>query len=195
MKLYTLVLILFLLPTATLAVSEEPLELVRTTTERVLVQLKQAPEIRSESDRLKRLVEESIVPSIDFVRLSRLTLGKHWRSASSEQRNRFTSEFKQLLMRTYSTSLAEYSGQEIEYISLKAAVNGKRSAVRTKLHQSGGPPVIVDYSLYKTNGGWKIYDVTIEGVSLAVNYRSSFGQKIRTHGLDSLIQHLATRNQ
>lgn len=195
MKPYTLALILFLLPTVTNAVSEEPVELIRTTTKRILGKLAQAPEIKSEPDRLKRLVEENIVPSIDFVRLSRLTLGKHWRTASTDQRNRFSDEFKQLLMRTYSTSLTEYSGQEIEYIPLKGAIDGKRSAVRTKLHQSDGSPVTVDYSLYKTGADWKIYDVTIEGVSLVVNYRSSFGQEIRTHGLDSLIQHLATRNQ
>lgn len=195
MKLYTMVLILFLLPSTTLAVSEEPVELIRTTTERILDKLAQAPELKSEPDTLKRLVEESIVPSIDFVRLSRLTLGKHWRTATTEQRKRFTSEFKQLLKRTYSTALTEYSGQVIEYIPLRETLDGKRSAVRTKFHQSSGSPVTVDYSLYKSNDGWKIYDVTIEGVSLAVNYRSSFGQEIRTHGLDSLIQHLATRNQ
>ena len=195
MKQYTLILILFLLPTATFGVSEEPLELIRTQTEQVLGQLAQAPQIQSQPDALKRLVEESIVPSIDFRRLSRLTLGKYWRAASTEQRNRFTSEFKQLLIRTYTTSLKAYSGQQIEYIPLKEASDGKRSTVRTKLHQPNGPPVTVDYSLYKTPTGWKIYDVTIEGISLAVNYRSSFGQEIRTQGLDTLIQHLASRNQ
>jgi len=97
MKLYTMVLILFLLPSTTLAVSEEPVELIRTTTERILDKLAQAPELKSEPDTLKRLVEESIVPSIDFVRLSGLTLGKHWRTATTEQRKRFTSEFKRLL--------------------------------------------------------------------------------------------------
>lgn len=195
MKPYTLALIIILLPTTALAISEEPVELIRMTTEQVLGKLAQAPQIKSEPEQLKHLVEESIVPSIDFVRLSRLTLGKHWRTASTEQRNRFTSEFKLLLMRTYSTSLTEYSGQDIEYIPLKETPDGKRSTVRTKLHQPSGSPVTVDYSLYKSGNGWKIYDVSIEGISLVVNYRSSFGQVIRSNGLDSLIQHLAIRNQ
>jgi len=195
MKLHTLIVIIFLFPTATLAVSGEPVELIRTATEHVLIELAQNPEIKSEPARLERLVEEIIVPNIDFTLMSRLTLGKNWRTATSEQRKRFTSEFKQLLMRTYSSSLSEYSGQEIEYTTLKEALDGKRSTVRTKLQQSGGPPVKVDYSLYKTQDDWKVYDVTIEGVSLAVNYRSSFGQEIRTYGMDGLIQHLATRNQ
>ena len=195
MRPHTLVLIILLLPTPAVAVSQEPLELIRSTTELVLNRLAQAPEIKSQPDRLKTLVEESIVPSIDFVRLSRLTLGKHWRTATPEQRNRFTREFKQLLIRTYSTSLTAYSGQEIEYIPLKETADGKRSAVRTKLHQPDGLPLTVDYRLYKAPQGWKIYDVSIEGVSLAVNYRSSFGQEIRTQGLDELIRHIASRNQ
>ena len=85
MKPYTLALIIILLPTTALAISEEPVELIRMTTEQVLGKLTQAPQIKTEPEQLKHLVEESIVPSIDFVRLSRLTLGKHWRTASTER--------------------------------------------------------------------------------------------------------------
>jgi phospholipid transport system substrate-binding protein len=188
-------LILCLLPTPTLAISEDPIELIRVTTERVLDQLIQTPEIKSDPDKLKILIEEYVLPSIDFMRLSRLTLGKHWGTATATQRQRFTDEFKQLLIRTYSTPLTEYNGQDIEYLHLKTTPDGKRSGVRTRLRQSGGAQITVDYSLYQTRDGWKIYDVTIEGVSLVVNYRSSFSQEIRTHGLDGLIQHLAVRNR
>jgi len=188
-------LLLLLTSTAAIAVSTGPVDLVRATTERVVVELAQAPEIRSDSDRLIQLVEEHILPSIDFTRFSRLTLGKHWLEASDKQRMRFTDEFRGLLVRTYSTALAEYSGQAITYTHLKTTSAGNRSKVRTRFRQSASGSVSVDYSLYKTSGGWKIYDVKIEGISLVVNYRSSFAQAIRSHGLDGLIEHLATRNQ
>ena len=195
MKSYTFALILFLLPMPGIAVSKDPVDMIRATTERVLVRLEQAPETKLNPDKLRTLVEENILPSIDFMRLSRLTLGKHWRTATNLQRERFSNEFRRLLIRTYSVALAEYAGQKVDYMPLKMTPDGRRSAVRTKLQQSGGAPVTVDYSLYKTSTSWKIYDVTIEGVSLAVNYRSSFGQEIRIHGLDGLIQQLAARNQ
>ena len=195
MRWFSSTLILLLTSTATLAVSTGPVDLVRATTEGVVDQLTRAPEIRSDTDRLTQLVEEHILPSVDFTRLSRLTLGKHWRSASDRQRMRFTNEFRELLVRTYSTALTEYAGQAITYTPIKTASDGKRSIVRSKFQQPTGGSVSVDYSLYKSSDGWKIYDVKIEGISLAVNYRSSFAQAIRSHGLDGLIEQLVTRNQ
>ena len=197
MRWIRLSLIPLLTSTTAFAVSTGtgPVDLVRNATEGVVAQLAEAPEIKSEPDKLTQLVEEHILPSIDFSRLSRLTLGKYWRTANDRQRMRFTDEFKELLVRTYSTALTEYSGQAITYTPVKTTADGNRSIVRTAFQQPAGGSVRVDYSLYKVSGGWKIYDVKIEGISLAVNYRSSFAQAIRSHGLDGLIEHLATRNR
>jgi phospholipid transport system substrate-binding protein len=107
----------------------------------------------------------------------------------------FTDGFRQLLIKTYTASLAEYTGQTIEYKLLNVKAGGRRATVRTLLQQSAGAPVVVDYRLHFTGDHWKIYDVSIEGVSMAVNYRSSFSHEINNHGLDGLIQQLASRNQ
>lgn len=194
MKLYSVALILFLFPVVTLAASEAPIDLIRTTTEKVLARVNRAPEFKTNPDRLRALVEESIAPHIDFRQLSRLAVGKHWRLASIDQQQRFTGEFKQLLIRTYSTTLAEYSGQGITYRALNTKTKGKRAVVRATVERSGGPSIDIDYSLYQATSGWKIYDMKVEGISLVVNYRSNFNREIRTNGMDGLIKHLAVLN-
>ena len=193
MKRQTLLFVGFLLPASTLAMSNDPLELVRTTTETVVSELARAPDIKTDPDQLQQLVETKVSPKIDFARLSRLTLGKHWRTASPQQRQRFTAGFRNLLLKTYSTSLAEYSGQSIEYRLLSTGAEGRRATVRTLLKRLSDPPVTVDYRLYQNADSWKIYDVSIEGISLAVNYRSSFNEAINSHGLDTLIRQLTDR--
>ena len=193
MKLQSFAFILFLLPATVFAMSNDPVDLIRTTTERVLAELEKAPDIKSDPNKLQNLVEVNVSPSIDFTRLSSLILGKHWRTASRQQRQRFTAGFRKLLVKTYSTSLAEYSGQTIEYRLLNTAAEGRRATVRTLLKRVSDPPVVVDYRLYQTADRWKIYDVSIEGISLAVNYRSSFNEAINSHGLDQLIRQISDR--
>jgi phospholipid transport system substrate-binding protein len=172
-----------------------PTDLIRTTTENVLVRLDKAPEINTNPDRLRALVEENIVPHIDFMQLSRLATGKHWRSASDAQKERFTDEFRQLLIRTYSTSLAKYSDQGITYRELNTAKGDKRAVVRATLEQPGGHYITMDYSLYKSEPSWKIYDMKVEGISLVLNYRSTFNREINANGMDGLIRHLALLNR
>ena len=195
MKLYRAILLLLFFPVVAQATIEAPLELIRTTTEYVLAKLEMDPEIRTNPESLFVLVEESIAPNIDFTQLSRLAIGKHWRVASTDQQQRFTLEFRQLLIRTYSTTLAEYSGQGITYRGLNTKTGGKRAAIRVTVEQPGGPPIDIDYSLYQATTGWKIYDMKVEGISLVVSYRSSFSREIRANGMDGLIEHLAALNK
>jgi len=195
MKLYRAILLLLFFPVVAQATIEAPLELIRTTTEYVLAKLEMDPEIRTNPESLFVLVEESIAPNIDFTQLSRLAIGKHWRVASTDQQQRFTLEFRQLLIRTYSTTLAEYSGLGITYRGLNTKTGGKRAAIRVTVEQPGGPPIDIDYSLYQATTGWKIYDMKVEGISLVVSYRSSFSREIRANGMDGLIEHLAALNK
>ena len=133
MKIQTLLFVGFLLPASTLAMSDEPLELVRTTTETLLSELARVPDMKREPGRLQKLVETNVSPQVDFTRLSRITLGKHWRTASPQQRQRFTAGFRKLLVKTYSTSLAEFSGQPIEYRLLNTSAEGRRATARIRL--------------------------------------------------------------
>jgi phospholipid transport system substrate-binding protein len=190
---FTLVLVLF--PALVLAGNREPVDVIRNATDKVLAVLDTAPEIRSDPAELDRVIREHILPHVDFVALSRLTLGKYWRQATPEQRSLFAREFGTLLIRTYSTALADYASQEIEYLSSASSADKRRSTVRTRIVEDGRAPLAVDYSLRQVDDTWKIYDLSIEGVSMAINYRASFAQEIRSHGIDGLIERLAARNK
>lgn len=187
-------LILLVLPALSLATERTPLEIIQQATDEVLAELDHAPEIRNDPVRLNRVIEKHVLPHVDFTTLSRLTLGKHWRTATPEQRAQFAVEFRALLVRTYSASLTEYSNQHVEYIAQNTSPDSKRVTVRTRIVDTGRPSLPIDYSLRKVKGHWKIYDVTIEGISLAVNYRATFAQEIRSRGLEGLIRHLSARN-
>ncbi|HET8700603.1 MAG TPA: ABC transporter substrate-binding protein, partial [Nitrococcus sp.] len=127
--------------------------------------------------------------------MSRFVLAQNWQRAEPDQRRRFVAEFRQLLVRTYGKSLSEYSNQTVEFEPMHSDPSSGRVTVSSKIKQADGPPIALDYKLYKKQGdGWKVYDVIIEGVSLVQNYRSSFGSEIRRNGLDALIAQLAQRN-
>jgi len=128
------------------------------------------------------------------VTLSRLTLGKNWRHATPQQRALFVQEYGRLLVKVYSTALAGYTNQEVEYLSAKVTADQRRATVRTRIVERGQVPLAVDYSLRKVKNIWKIYDVKIEGISLAINYRASFAEEISAHGFDGMIERLVMRN-
>lgn len=174
---------------------EKPEELVRRTAEDVLAIVKSDKDIQAGNlDKLNSLAEEKILPNFNFDRVSRLVLGKNWTRATPEQKSAFQAEFKILLIRTYSVALSKYKNETIEYKPLRMAEAATNVTVKTAILQSGGQPVLVDYSLEKQSDAWKVYDIVIEGVSLVTNYRSQFAQEIRQNGLDGLIKKLAEKN-
>ena len=181
--------------TSTIFAMEKPDELVKRTAEDVLAIVKSDKDIQSgNQEKLYRLAEEKILPNFNFDRVSRLVLGKNWTRATPEQKSAFQTEFKTLLLRTYSVALSKYKNQTIDYKHLRMAEGATNVTVKTAILQSGGQPVVVDYSLEKQADAWKVYDIVIEGVSLVTNYRSQFTQEIRQNGLDSLIKKLADKN-
>jgi phospholipid transport system substrate-binding protein len=168
--------------------------LIHVAVDQVLAELDARPELRGDRAGLRRLVEERVAPHFDFTALSRLALGKHWRAATPAQQARFTDEFHRLLVRTYSGYLGNYDGETIEYQAQPDSDEGRRATVLTRIIATGRPPVTVEYSLYAGAGGWKIYNVSVEGISLVTTYRSSFDEEIRRESLDGLIDTLAARN-
>ena len=169
--------------------------LVEETTSNVLEVLKsQRDTLRSDPRRLHEFVDEFILPYIDFERMSRRVVGKRWRKVSPEQRTRFVSEFRLLLVRTYAAALNEYRDQVI--ISYLDPVKGKKEneVIIPMLIEATGREVSVAYAMYHGEEGWKIIDISIDGVSLAKNYRSSFRAEIARHGINGLIERLAAKN-
>lgn len=177
------------------AAQTPPDVLVRQTTDQVLEALKQKQaQVKQDPQAAGDLVREIVLPHFDFDLMSRLVLARNWRTATPQQQKRFTQQFQELLIRTYGTSLSEYSGQKVVYLPMQPSPDKNRAIVRTEIQQADGPAVPLQYMLREGPEGWKVFDVVIDGVSLVQNYRTSFASEIQRGGLDGLIARLAERN-
>jgi len=178
-----------------LAADTPPDVLARDTTQEVLAILKQDKEIQGgDLNKVYQLVEAKILPNFDFNRMTQLAVGKHWPRATASQKQTLVTEFRNLLVRTYSSSLTAFTNQTIEFRPLTMKPGDTDVTVRSEIRQPGSQPIPIDYSMYKTNFGWKVYDVSIDGVSLVTNYRASFASTIRQSGIDGLIKILTDKS-
>jgi phospholipid transport system substrate-binding protein len=169
--------------------------LVKNTANEVLDVVRKDKDIQA-GDRKKifALAEEKILPHFDFERMSRIVLGKNWRNATKEQQDSFVKEFRALIVHTYSSALSKYRNQTIEYKPLRSQPGDAEVTVKTQILQPGGQSVPVDYALEKDGDEWKVFDVTIDGVSLVTNYRGQFSTEIRQSGMDGLVKKLVEKN-
>jgi phospholipid transport system substrate-binding protein len=177
------------------AASVDARDVVIDTTEQVLKILKQEKG-SVDRERAFAIIDSIIVPHIDFARMAKLALGRYWRTANIGQRKKFVDEFRRLIIRTYATALMEYSDEKVEYLPLKSTQDPDEVIVQTIIKQSGGASIPVDYNLYfRAKEAWKVYDMSIDGISLVTNYRSSFATEIRKGGLDTLIEKMVEHNK
>ncbi|MDH5357902.1 MAG: ABC transporter substrate-binding protein [Gammaproteobacteria bacterium] len=174
-----------------------PQAIVKDASDRMMQALKDnKTQLEENPDMIYGLVQDILMPNFDFGKMSKLALGKNWRNASESQRERFTEEFRGLLIRTYSTAMLEYTDEEILFLPFHDDISTKKVKVEMEILQSGGPSIPMALSMYLNNDNeWKVYDVKIDGISLVTNYRSSFSTEIRNDGMDKLIENLATRNE
>lgn len=173
-----------------------PQAIVQQAGERLVAKLrKDHEELKAHPDRLYGLVSELVLPHFDFETMSRYVLGRYWRTATPAQRDRFVEEFRTLLVRTYATALLGYRDQTIRYLPFHGDPASGDVTVRSEVVQPGGRSIPIDYSLDHRNGKWLVYDVTVDGASLVVQYRGSFASDIRAGGLDKLIAKLQRHNQ
>ncbi len=185
------------IPFTTHAGDLAPEELVRERTTKILELLKANREAyRKDRAQLYAMVDEHILPYFDFRVMARSVLGRYWREASEHQRTRFTTAFRDQLVRTYATALLKYTNEEIVYLPFAGKPTDRTALVRTEVHRTGGaPPVPIHYGFYRSPDGWKVYDVTVEGVSLVTNYREIYAETIRKEGLEALIASLERSNR
>ncbi len=170
--------------------------LARTTTQEVITLLKADKDIQGGNlKKVYELVEAKVLPNFDFNRMTQLAIGKHWASASAQQKQALVREFRNLLVRTYATSLTAFSNQSVEFKPFSMKPGEDDVTVKSEVKQPGGQAIPIDYSMYRTAFGWKVYDVNIDGVSLVTNYRASFSNTIRQSGIDGLIKLLAVQSQ
>jgi phospholipid transport system substrate-binding protein len=178
------------------AAAAAPDALIRDLSAEVLAAIRTDPQLaKGDPVRVEQVVDEKVLPHVDFRKMTRMAVGRGWRDATPEQRDALTREFHQLLIRTYSGALSQVRDHQVQLRPFRAQPNEKDVVVRTNIVASGSEPVQIDYRLEKTDAGWKIYDVNILGVWLVENYRTQFASEINARGVDGLIKTLSDRNR
>jgi len=182
--------------------NSDPQPIVAATINKLIDRLDENRERIKQDDSIAyRISDELIAPRIDFPRIARLVIGKYWRNASDTQRQRLTEEIKKLLIRSYVTAMTSYADDiiahknSVVYQPSRYKPGDRKASVRATVGIGNNQTVDVQYQVYLKHGKWKIYDIRIEGISLAVTYRTSFGETIRRDGLDNLIELLTERNR
>jgi len=171
-----------------------PDALMNAVTSEVLVVLKQ-DFAAGRPTNVALLVEGKIVPLFDFQRMTSIAMARNWRLASPEQQAALVRQFTTLLVRTYSASLAQYRDSQIQYRPLQSARGDTEVLVKSFLRRPGAEPLSIDYAMHDSLAGWKVFDVTIAGVSLVLNYRETFAAEVRSGGIDGLIKALSDKNR
>lgn len=174
------------------AADTAPDALVKGTVDDVLSVIKQTRDPRTLVD----LAEKKVIQHFDFKRMTQLAVGRSWSQASAAQQEALERAFRTLLVRTYTTALSQSSGQtKVEIKPAQSKPGEAEAVVRTLVNEPGRKPFSIDYRMANGTGGWKVYDVVVENLSLVTNYRNSFQSEINRSGIDGLIKVIESKNQ
>jgi phospholipid transport system substrate-binding protein len=190
------VLLLAALLAAPASAQDSPDALVKRVSEDTVQAIKADPKlVAGDPARVREVIEQKLLPHFDFTRMTALAMGRNWRQATAEQQQKLSSEFRTLLVRTYSNALTQYRDEKIDVKPVRADANATEVTVRSEILRAGRPPMQIDYGMAKTPQGWKAYDVIVGGVSLVTNYRDEFNEQVKAGGIDGLIKTLADENR
>lgn len=174
--------------------ADEALATVKQSVAIVLADLKaHKAEYESNPVALNRLIDEKMLPYFDADAMARLVLAKNWKNATPNQRQEFLDEFKQLVMRTYSKSLLDYTDAVVEY-GTPTPVKRNRTKIDVTVTNSNGKVYPLTLSMGYRNGQWKGYDVSLDGLSVVTSYRGSIGEEVARRGLQSVIDEIKMKN-
>lgn len=176
--------------------NDPPNVLVEKATSQALARVRNDPALRAgQSSHVNQAVDELILPYVNFEKTTRLAVGRSWRNASPEQRERLTQAFRSMLIRTYSGAISNITpAAQVDMLPYRYPADATDVVVRTRVSDGSREPIPVDYRLEKTDAGWKIYDLNVLGVWFIENYRNQFNTVIQKDGIEGLIQSLETRN-
>ena len=196
----------FFLLSSSQANTKAPDDLLKDATHDMFEALnKHRQEIRSNKNKLKSLVEEIILPHLDLISASKWVMGKYWRRADKKQKLQFIRAFRTLLLRFYSSALAEYLNDKdsnemldekiFTYHPIRGDLASEDVTVHAVVKPEKGEPIPIHYSMHLTRKGWKIYDVSIEGVSMITTYKNNFATELKQKGIDGLIASIEEKNE
>lgn len=175
-----------------------PGELIKKTSDEVIAIIKQDQDIKAgNQQKIVALVDAKLLPHFNFKHMTQLAVGQPWRTATPEQRQALITEFHNLLVRTYAKAFSSYKNQTIEVLPVRMAATDTEVTVKTnviKPNGSAGSALGVSYEMEKTDGGWKVFDLSIEGAGLVATYRNTFATDIEKGGVDGLIKSLHDKN-
>lgn len=170
-------------------------EFVEKFSNEVLAEIKaRKQELIADPKKLDALIDQKVMPNVNFRRMTQLVVGRPWREATPEQREQITKEFRVLLVKTYSGALSQVGDQTLQVDRLRARPEDTDVIVNSRVIQKGAPPVDLAYRVEKKDGKWLIYDLSVLGLWLVDSYKAQFGPVLANAGIDGLIQTLKTLN-
>jgi phospholipid transport system substrate-binding protein len=171
--------------------------LIKNTVHDVLEIVRNDKELRSGNQKkMLEMVDARVLPHFNFEHMTKLAVGKSWRTATDEQKKQLMSEFRILLVRTYTKAFTSYRDQTVEIKPFKLDPAATEVTIKTAIVKPGSQqPILVNYDMEKMPDGWNEYDLTVEGVSLVTSYRGTFADRIQQVGIDGLIKTLVDKNQ
>jgi len=189
-KGFFLALFLFGFSQGSVLAADPPDVTVKKATNEILGVIRKNKKLyEKDSAALYKMVKTQLSPYFDFQTMSKLVLGKNWRTASSAQRSEFADAFRDLLVRTYAKVILRYTDEKIDYLPFRSNPTDKKATVKTKvISKTGAPDIPINYSFFNKNNVWKVFDVSVEGISLVNNYRSVYREKVEKQGLASVIK-------
>lgn len=195
--LFTMALALCAMFSSQFAMAQEaPDALIKRLSHEMLETIKNDKELRSgNANRVQEVVENKLLPHVNFRRTTALTVGRHWRQATPEQQQQLIDEFRDLLIYTYSGALSQVGDQKFQVRPMRGAISDTDVEVQTYVVQSGREPIQVNYRLEKGADGWKIYDVSVLGAWLTEAYKNSFAAEVNRSGIEGLIRTLSEKNK
>lgn len=176
---------------------ESPLPMLQTTSQQMLAKLRANKELKHDSAFIQKTVRDVLVPHFDLQTMSRMVVGREaWNSATPAQHKQFIEEFTVLLIRTYSSALSSYNDQSIQFYPIRGNLQGQtQTQVDSKILRREGPTIPVSYRLKLVDNSWKVYDFSVDGVSLVESFRSQFAAELNQGGMTQLLQKLAEHNK
>jgi phospholipid transport system substrate-binding protein len=168
-----------------------PEQLVEDSAKRMLTELDANRAMYTKDpSKLDSLVANVLLPNFDSEYSARLVLGQSWRTATPDQRKRFVDAFYHSLLRNYGNALLNFTADRFTILPYKGDPGDTQATVRTEVKKSTGEKVPVNFSLHKTDSGWKAWDVVIEGISYVKSFRTDFAAEIQQKGLDEVINRM-----
>jgi phospholipid transport system substrate-binding protein len=183
--------------TTAAAHAEAPDAMVKQVSNEVIEAVKSDKAVQAgDVQRINALVDDKVMPHVNFQRMTSSAVGRYWRTASPDQQKRLQDEFKILLIRTYAGALTQVRDKTtVQLKPMRAQATDNEVVVRTEVHNSSGEPIQLDYRLEKAADSWRVYDINVGGIWLVEQYRNSFAQEIGANGVDGLIAKLAEKNK